>query len=483
MEEKKHSGVSRFLIVMASICSMILCGFFLLFVVNRFSLVVQLHGDAVLEHPFGERYVDPGAEVKLAGSLFFREGIPVPGDMNSGITVDVNAPGEYQVRYDASFYCWKCSSIRTVIISDSQAPTITLVSVPGSFTIPGESYQEEGFSAQDDCDGDVTHKVQRTERDGIVIYTVTDRAGNITSVTRKIRYVDPVPPQLTLLGDAAVYMQAGSQYKEPGVTALDNCDGDISQRVEINGVVDRYLAGTYTLTYTARDAAGNEAAVNRTVVVQGKPYAETVRPSGDVIYLTFDDGPGPYTKELLELLDKYNAKATFFVVDSEYIGLVKDMVEAGHSVGIHSMSHEYKEIYASKDAYFADILGMQEIIYEQCGVRTYLMRFPGGSSNTVSRFNPGIMTYLTQAVQDCGFRYFDWNVDSNDAGGAKNAQEVFENVKDGVSARRISIVLQHDIKGFSVDAVEKILIWGLENGYQFLALAMDSPTAHHGVNN
>ena len=112
-----------------------------------------------------------------------------------------------------------------------------------------------------------------------------------------------------------------------------------------------------------------------------------------------------------------------------------------------------------------------------------MVRFPGGSSNTVSRFSPGIMTYLTQAVQDCGFQYFDWNVDSVDAGGAKTAKEVFENVIGAVQNRDVSVVLQHDIKGFSVEAVYRILAWGLDNGYTFLPLDMTSPAAHHGVNN
>ena len=82
-----------------------------------------------------------------------------------------------------------------------------------------------------------------------------------------------------------------------------------------------------------------------------------------------------------------------------------------------------------------------------------------------------------------GFRYFDWNVDSNDAGGAKSAAEVYENVISGVQRQRVSVVLQHDIKGFSVNAVEQIIQWGLENGYTFLPLGSDSPTAAHDVRN
>ena len=93
------------------------------------------------------------------------------------------------------------------------------------------------------------------------------------------------------------------------------------------------------------------------------------------------------------------------------------------------------------------------------------------------------MTRLTKRLEQDGYQYFDWNVDSNDAGGAKSAEEVFNNVTKGVSARTNSVVLQHDTQDFSVDAVERIIAWGLCNGYTFKALDKDSPTCHHGVNN
>jgi peptidoglycan/xylan/chitin deacetylase (PgdA/CDA1 family) len=278
-------------------------------------------------------------------------------------------------------------------------------------------------------------------------------------------------------------MMAGEAYQEPGWTASDNLDGDLTNRVAVTGVVDRYLAGSYTLTYTATDASGNVSTAQRTVVVSSKSRPNTVTPDGKVIYLTFDDGPGPYTEKLLRILEKYDVQATFFVINSDYTHLIDDIVEAGHAIGIHSVSHTYSEIYASPDAYFQDLLTMQQIIYEKSGVKTYLMRFPGGSSNTVSRFSPGIMTYLTQAVQDNGFCYFDWNVDSNDAGGATSTAEVVRNIKRGISANSVSVVLQHDIKGFSVNAVEEVLQWGQANGYSFKALDSTSPTMRHGTNN
>ena len=483
-QEKRMPILGRILLVILIFAVLLgVLAYVVLFRLNRFSLEVRLNGDREMSMAVGEDFPDPGADIFLRGTLFLRDGYPVEGQITIAGQVDPSVPGTYYISYDGSWRNLNTAVSRQVTVEDRTAPEITLISDPGHYTIPGEDYVEEGFSVWDDCDGDLTAYVTRIQEDGYVTYTVADQAGNRTSVMRKIYYYDPISPEITLLGEATMYVTAGAGFTDPGCKATDNGDGDISDRVTVTGEPDKYLAGSYEITYTVKDSTGNESCVTRTVVVEPKGIPQTMMPEGKVIYLTFDDGPGPYTRELLRVLEKYGAKATFFVVDSGYDELIKEIVEGGHSIGIHSVTHEYKSIYASADAYFQDLLTMQQLIYELTGVETYLMRFPGGSSNTVSSFNPGIMTYLTEAVQDNGFQYFDWNVDSNDAGGAKKAAEVFENVKAGVENRRVSIVLQHDIKAFSVEAVEKILKWGLENGYQFLALDMSSPNAHHGVNN
>ena len=214
-----------------------------------------------------------------------------------------------------------------------------------------------------------------------------------------------------------------------------------------------------------------------------KPQQPEVVPSGKIIYLTFDDGPSKHTEKLLRILKEYNVKATFFVTKTGYSHLIDDIVDQGHAIAAHAYNHDYNEIYASEEAYFGDLQKILNLIKSESGADTKLIRFPGGSSNTASRFNEGIMSYLTNEVVNRGYRYFDWNVDSNDAGGAKTAEKVYENVINGVQGRRVSIVLQHDTKSYSVDAVEKIIIWGLENGYTFLPLKGDSPTAAHDVRN
>ena len=218
-------------------------------------------------------------------------------------------------------------------------------------------------------------------------------------------------------------------------------------------------------------------------VVKPVPGGGTVIAGAKTVYLTFDDGPCGYTSQILDILDKYNVKATFFVVGTDYPNLLTRMANSGHTVAIHSMTHNYNKIYASEEAFFADMYAMQEHIAAYTGNATTLLRFPGGSSNRVSSFNPGIMTRLTQKLTEMGYTYFDWNVDSKDAGGAKTPDEVYANVVNGLASRRTSVVLMHDIHWTTLKAIERIIQWGLANDCSFYALNASSFTAHHGVNN
>lgn len=213
-------------------------------------------------------------------------------------------------------------------------------------------------------------------------------------------------------------------------------------------------------------------------------FGVPVQPEEKVIYLTFDDGPGAFTPRLLEILDKYQVKATFFVVNTECFSYTGDIARAGHTVAMHTDSHRYSRIYANETLYFKDLSQIQSAIYRYTGTRPTLLRFPGGSGNTVSRrYNRGIMTRLTEALKEMGYRYFDWNVDSGDASGAKTADAVYRNVVNQIAGKDVAIVLQHDIYDFSVAAVERIIRWGLANGYQFRALDTSGPVCEQPVRN
>ena len=213
----------------------------------------------------------------------------------------------------------------------------------------------------------------------------------------------------------------------------------------------------------------------------------TVKADGShVIYLTFDDGPGPYTEKLLGILDQYDVKATFFVtnVRPKYQTCIAKEVRAGHAVGVHSFSHEYRKIYRSEAAYWSDFNRMNDIIKKQTGKPVTLLRFPGGSSNTVSRnYKEGIMKRLAKQADAKGLTYVDWNVYDGDAGETTSPHQVYKNIIRGVKGRKKSIVLCHDVKSYTVNAMDRTIRWCLAHGYTFKVLEPGGFTVHHGVNN
>lgn len=229
-----------------------------------------------------------------------------------------------------------------------------------------------------------------------------------------------------------------------------------------------------------------EAAKKATEMVQTAQVAQYVPPEGPkIVYLTFDDGPGPDTERLLDILKKYNVKATFFVTCNRvgYRNAITRAAKEGHSIGLHTCSHDYARIYASDEAYFADLNDVSNMVKELTGNETKLIRFPGGSSNTVSKlYSAGIMSRLVSSVTERGYAYFDWNVSSGDAGNIFDTGTVYNNITRSLRGD-YSIVLQHDIKGFSVDAVEAVIQFGQKYGFTFKALDASSPTAHHRINN
>lgn len=341
----------------------------------------------------GETYEEPGA-VAVWKSREFKKELPVTitGQVNT------NRFGEYTLEYTAEFMGKTAKEYRKVHVVDSEKPVITLTD------------GEAGYTATDNYDGDITHRVTCTQREDMLIYTVSDTYGNVTTVTC------PIPEE--------------SQNPEE----------------------DPWIPG---------------------------------QPNGKTIYLTFDDGPGKHTPRLLDVLKKYNIHATFFVVKNGNSDTIARIAEEGHTVAAHTASHVYKEIYASEEAYFKDLETVEALILSKTGTNSKIVRFPGGSGNKSSSFNKGVMTRLTQLVEEKGYVYFDWHVDSKDSVGAKTAQEVYDNVTEGIANCKSDsiIVLQHDIKIYSVDAVEGIICWGLENGYVFRPLTVDSPAYHHTVKN
>lgn len=200
-----------------------------------------------------------------------------------------------------------------------------------------------------------------------------------------------------------------------------------------------------------------------------------------VAYLTFDDGPSGNTIKILDILKEKNIPATFFVVgNQEMKSTYKRIVDEGHALGNHTYGHDYGGIYKSTDTFFADVEKLNDLLEEATGQRSKLIRFPGGSNNTVSRHagGKGIMDIMTDAVIDEGYRYFDWNVDSLDASKGKQDKDVIvKSVLSGANHTNKAVILMHDAaaKTTTVDALPEIIDGLKKKGFIFRSLDMDSP--------
>lgn len=208
-----------------------------------------------------------------------------------------------------------------------------------------------------------------------------------------------------------------------------------------------------------------------------------------IIYLTFDDGPSAdSTPQILDILAKNDIKATFFVLhyNEQNEHLIKREHEEGHKVALHGYTHNYSEIYTSADSCMENFRKIQEQVYNTTGEKSNIIRFPGGGSNTISKkYCEGVMTELTGRVVNEGFRYFDWNVDSDDAGRAKNSEDIYNNVTNGIKPGRSNVVLMHDFtkNDKTIGALDRIIAFGKENGYVFRKITDETPMVTHAVNN
>ncbi len=178
------------------------------------------------------------------------------------------------------------------------------------------------------------------------------------------------------------------------------------------------------------------------------------------VYLTFDDGPSKQTEAILDILDEYGVKATFFVVGKEGENVAKRLqmiYERGHTIGMHSYSHDYADIYESVEAFRADFLKSKQYIYEATGVETKVFRFPGGSSNRLGKTD---MNLIVDFLKEQGVEYYDWNISSGDGGGTLMPTEmIVENCTKNIRRYDTSIVLMHDsaLKTTTVEALPQIL--------------------------
>ena len=223
---------------------------------------------------------------------------------------------------------------------------------------------------------------------------------------------------------------------------------------------------------------------------ENKATTSQTSPSNEksIAYLTFDDGPSSITHSVLDILKKYNVKATFFVINSGNYNkaTLQREVNEGHTIGLHAYDHNYAIAYKDDNSYLDGIDKLRAKVKADTGFDSHYIRFPGGSSNTISkRYSKGIMSRITKTAKQRGYKYYDWNVDDDDAGRARTADDCYNNVIKELRPNRSNIVLMHDFGTNKkiLEALPRIIEYCQKNGYKMLPIDDNTPEIHHGISN
>lgn len=463
-----HRKIDRtwlFLVGLSILCvSVVLAGYYAV-------PQVELRGSSLVILNYKEEYREEGFKASFLNEDITDQ-IRVSGDVNS------NKLGTYKITYSFDGII-KRDVVRTVKVKDISKPTLSLSDDVDIYLCPDTEYSGEKVVAYDNYDGDISDNVMVDISKDKVVYSVKDSSGNKSSITKNLIYDDKSNPEIKLNGSKYVYAFVGEEYNDQGFSAIDNCSGDITDKVSVESNVDTTKSGKYDVKYTVSDEYGNNSVETRTVVVSERGRKGT-------IYLTFDDGPqNGTTNVILDILKEEGVEATFFVTSRGSDELIKRMYDEGHTVALHTASHDYASVYASVDSYFNDLNVVNERVKRITGEYSYIIRFPGGSSNTISRrYCQGIMSTLSEEVVSRGYRYYDWNISSGDAaGGNPEPEEIKNNVISALRKDRVNMVLMHDVKTYTRDALRDIINYGKENGYTFEKITMNTEMVRQKVNN
>lgn len=394
---------------------------------------------------------------------------------------DVTKIGEYVIEFTHKKEVFEVE----VAVVDEKAPTFKVLKGETDAGIDvNPATLVEGV--KDDTETTVAFKKKykfNKEGEINVIIVVSDAHGNETEKETTITVYPKDEEAPVIKGDAKFSINVGSGFDPmQNMSVTDNQTKNVVLKVVSNNV-DTSKAGKYSVVYEAVDRSGNKATFTKevTVIRRTATYG-----GGNVVYLTFDDGPSYITPKVLEILRRYNVKATFFVVgyNEGYHHYIKEAYNDGHTIALHTYSHQYS-IYSSVDTYFADLQKISDLVYAQTGYRSPYVRFPGGSSNTISaNYCIGIMSTLVNELHNRGYEYYDWNVSSADASGngvpASTIIESATNCSGGTA-----MILFHDAGGkeTTVEALPAVIEHYLNLGYTFKGIDETTAGFHHGVNN
>lgn len=395
--------------------------------------------------------------------------------------------GEYKIKY---FYLNKTRSLK-VIVKDNIAPSFDIVNrkIFLNETIEASSMVENIKDQTKTVVYFYEDYIFNEEKTYPVEVVVEDEYAN---KTKKKAYIlveskDIEAPQLSGI-DTLEIREGQSIDLTKNVVKYD--DHDLNPQLIVDdSQFDMNKSGEYSVIYTVKDSSGNQTVSNRKVLVKSKYSNIEAKKDGiKTCYLTFDDGPSYNTPKVLDILDKYNIKATFFVTGthSDSYQYINEAKERGHSIGLHTYSHDYEEIYTSLAAYLKDLKKIKQLAKEQAGVDTNIIRFPGGSSNLVSKkYNVGIMKRLVKKVVDEGYQYYDWTCVNGDGENVKTVNGLIKMAKQETGDLEDIMFLMHDgsSNDATVEALPSIIEYLIDQGYIFKAIDETSPTFHHTVQN
>ena len=441
-------------------------------VTTIFRPVKLYHGAVTAEYK--EKFV-PEKQIK---KVYFgtKKDVKIEGQVNT------DKKGKYKI-----YYCLNSHKIPLkVIVKDTKPPVLKLKNLktdtvekikPDLFVkkVHDKDKVKLEFGKNDDRKKPGKYRVE---------IIAVDASGNKTSEFANLtREKDKTAPKISGIDDITISIDPEFDLKE-GMSIVDNLDRNPKVVIE-KGDFDSTVPGTYEVIYKVTDRSGNETKfVRKITVTDNKPDANIL--AGKNVYLTFDDGPSANTGKILDILKKEGIKATFFVTgcNQAYNYNIARAAKEGHTIALHTYTHQYS-IYSSEETYFNDLNQISNMVENLTGIKSHFIRFPGGSSNTVSaNYNRGIMGRLSREVTKKGYKYFDWNCSSGDASGNTVPKDVI--VRGATSCGQDNVmILFHDSepKTTTVAALPEIINYYKKNGYKFRKIEDGCFEPHHGINN
>ena len=264
-KRKKHIRLKKKVIVI--ILLIIICSF----IWRKHRVNIELNGDTTTTIKVGEEYKD-----ELFTLVDNKKNIDL-NDIEYKITtdLDINKLGNYKYKYTIKYLDKEYNIERKVEVIDDTPPELIINEKLLKKNICKSSKSNEA-KAIDNYDGDVTDKIEKEIRKDGINYRVSDSSGNVAEVFKNVSINDKTKPSISLNGDKTVYLIINNEYQEEGFKASDNCDGDITSKVSVDGKVNNRKEGTYTLTYSVSDAKGNKTSVKRTVIVNTKKNLDII---------------------------------------------------------------------------------------------------------------------------------------------------------------------------------------------------------------